>query len=250
MVIVSGGLRTNPVAVIVPAKNEAARVAETVRAAGDLPNVAVVIVVDDGSDDGTGDIARDAGAVVSRHDRSLGKAAAMDTGASVASLLDQYDRLSNPRHLLFLDGDLGRTAANAGPLMTPVLEGAADMVIATIPPAKSPGGHGFVVRLARRGILRNTGWTAAQPLSGQRCMTRECFEKVRPLAPGFGVETGLTIDALTQGLRVMEVEVELTHNVTGRDWRSVLHRGKQYRDVMRALAARRGRSLRAEPLDT
>lgn len=237
-------------AVIVPAKNEAARIADTVRAACDLPNVAVVIVVDDGSDDGTGDIARDAGAIVSRHARSLGKAAAMESGASVASLLDQYDRLSNPRHLLFLDGDLGKTAANAGPLMTPVLEGAADMVIATIPPAKSAGGHGFVVRLARRGILRKTGWTAVQPLSGQRCMTRDCFEKARPLAHGFGVEAGLTIDALTRGQRVVEVAAELTHNVTGRDWRSVLHRGKQYRDVMRALAARRGKNLRAEPLDT
>lgn len=232
-------------AVIVPARNEAARLAETVLAAADLPNVAVVIVVDDGSDDGTGDLAREAGAVVSRHPTSLGKAAAMETGASVASVLDQYDRARAPRHLLFLDADLGKTAANAAPLMTPVLEGAADMVIASIPAAVSPGGHGFVVRLARKGILRTTGWATAQPLSGQRCMTRACFEKVCPLAPGFGVETGMTIDALTRGQRVVEVEVDLGHNVTGRDWRSQLHRGRQYRDVMRALAARRANKLPA-----
>ena len=63
-------------------------------------------------------------------------------------------------------------------------------------------------------------------------------DQARPLAPGFGVETGLTIDLLRQGLRIEEVEVPLAHRATGRDWRSQAHRARQFADVARALAAR------------
>ncbi|MGI8758497.1 MAG: glycosyltransferase [Acidimicrobiales bacterium] len=230
-------------AVVVPARDEALRLPATVAAARRLPEVGVVIVVDDGSSDATAEAARAAGALVVAHRRSRGKASAMETGAEVASVLDQHDGRSFPRHLLFLDADLEHTAANAAPLAVPVLAGAADMTIAVLPPAASAGGgHGFVVRLARRGIARRTGWSPTQPLSGQRCMSRACFEALRPLARGFGVETALTIDALARGLRVVEVEADLSHRVTGRDWRAQRHRARQYRDVALALAARRRRT--------
>jgi hypothetical protein len=144
-----------------------------------------------------------------------------------------------PRHLLFLDADLEATAAAAAPLVEPVLSGEADMTIAVLPPQYRPGGgHGFVVRLSREGIRRATGWTATQPLSGQRCITRAAFDAALPLATGFGVETGLTIDLLRKGFRVREVEADLHHRVTGTDWRAQLHRFRQFRDVARALATR------------
>jgi len=53
--------------VIIPAKDEVRRIAATVRAARAIPHVDLVLVVDDGSEDGTQDVARDAGAVVVRH---------------------------------------------------------------------------------------------------------------------------------------------------------------------------------------
>jgi hypothetical protein len=140
--------------------------------------------------------------------------------------------------LLFLDADLEATAATAAPLVEPVIEGRADMTIAVLPPAPG-GGHGFVVRLATDGIVRATGWTPTQPLSGQRCITRELFDAVQPLARGFGVETGLTIDALREGARVLECPVPITHRVTGTNLRHQLHRARQYRDVWLALADRR-----------
>jgi hypothetical protein len=140
--------------------------------------------------------------------------------------------------LLFLDADLEDSAAAAEPLLTPVCAGAADLTIAVLPPAPG-GGHGFVVRLAARGIERATGWTPTQPLSGQRCISRALFDRVQPLARGFGVEVGLTIDALRAGARVVECPVPLRHRVTGTGWRDQWHRARQYRDVRRALAARR-----------
>ncbi|MFC4062989.1 glycosyltransferase family 2 protein [Planomonospora corallina] len=224
-------------AVIIPAKDEADRIGATVAAARALPYVDLVVVVDDGSADRTGLVARAAGARVVRHGRNRGKAAAMESGAEVVRLLDVEG--AEPRHLLFLDADLGETAHTAAPLIEPVRTGEADMTIAVFATRVKLGGHGFVVRLARDGIQRATGWTPAQPLNGQRCLTRAAFEAARPLAHGFGVETGLTIDLLRKGFRVREVEVEMAHRATGTDWRAQLHRTRQFRDVARALLARR-----------
>ncbi len=95
-----------------------------------------------------------------------------------------------------------------------------------------------MVRLARDGIRRAVGFEATQPLSGQRCLTRETYEAAVPLAYGFGVETGLTIDVVRAGIRVLEVEADLHHRVTGTDLAAQLHRGRQYRDVALALASR------------
>ena len=174
-----------------------------------------------------------------RHARRRGKAAAMETGAEAVRLLEAEPDRAGPRHLLFLDGDLAETASEAGPLTEPVRAGQADMTIAAFSDRVKQGGHGFVVALSGSGIRRATGWRPAQPLNGQRCLTRAAFEAARPLAPGFGVETGLTIDLLRQGLRITEVEVPLAHRATGRDWRSQAHRARQFVDVARALAVRR-----------
>jgi glycosyltransferase involved in cell wall biosynthesis len=221
-------------AVVIPAKNEADRIGLTVRSALTLPGVDLVVVVDDGSTDQTGKVARAAGAKVVRHSRNRGKAAAMETGAEAVRLLDA----DTPRHLLFLDADLAGTAQAAAPLVEPVRAGEADMTIAVFQTRVKLAGHGIVVRLSRDGIRRATGFQASQPLNGQRCLTRAAFEAARPLAHGFGVETALTIDLLRKGYRIVEVEVEMAHRATGSDWRAQLHRAKQLRDVALALATR------------
>ena len=234
----SAGPASDEVAVVIPARNEADRIQATVTAALGLPAAAVVIVVDDGSADGTAAAARSAGAVVTRHARNRGKGAAMETGAEAVRLLDQRERRDRPRHLLFLDADLGPTAAMAGPLTEPVLAGRADMTIAVFATTVKLGGHGLVVGLSGAGIRRATGWQPAQPLNGQRCLTRAAFEAARPLARGWGVETALSIDLLRKGLRVTEVKVELAHRATGTGMRAQLHRAHQLTDVARALATR------------
>jgi glycosyltransferase involved in cell wall biosynthesis len=221
-------------AVIIAAKDEQDRIASTVEAAASLPGVDLVVVVDDGSADATGRLAEGSGAKVVRHSRNRGKGAAMETGAAAVRLLDG----DVPRHLLFLDADLGETAKQAGPLIDPVRDGSAAMTIAVFTDLVKLGGHGFVVRLSRDGIKRLTGWHSTQPLNGQRCLTRAAFDAAQPLAPGFGVETALTVDLLRKGYKIAEVEVPLAHRATGTDWRAQVHRARQFRDVARALAAR------------
>jgi hypothetical protein len=232
-------------AVIIPARNESDRISATVKAASRIPGVDIVLVVDDGSVDGTGAEAELAGAIVTRHARNRGKAAAMETGAEAVRVIearqqDQDGSVGSPaRHLLFLDADLADTAANAGPLAEPVLSGQADMTIAVFANREKRGGHGLVLGLAGAGIERVTGWRPAEPLNGQRCMTRAAFEAAKPLANGWGAETGLTIDLLRKGMRITEVQVPLAHRATGKDLASQLHRAHQLADVARALAVRK-----------
>ena len=239
------------VAAIIAAKDEASRIVSTVSAVRAIAGVDLVIVVDDGSSDQTGRLAREAGAVVVRHPRNRGKAAAMATGAQVVADRDVSDplRAGHARHLLFVDADLEGSAANVAVLIAPVASGEADMTIATLPPQTTAGsGHGFVVRLARNGIESLTGWTPTQPLSGMRCLSRDAFEIASPLAGRWGVEVGLTIDVLGAGKRVVEVPCVLQHRVSGSDWRGQVHRARQYRDVWLALAVRRVRRHRNQGL--
>lgn len=229
------------VAVIIPAKNEAERIGATVAAARGLAGVDLVVVVDDGSGDDTAGKASSAGAHVVRHARNRGKGAAMETGAEAVKLLESGElagRGIRPRHLLFLDADLGASAAGAGPLAEPVRTGTADMTIAIFTDRVRLAGFGFVTSTSGAGIERATGWRPAQPLNGQRCLTRAAFAAALPLAPGWGVETGMTIDLWRKGLRISEVEVPLSHRATGSDWRSQLHRLRQLRDVAWAIAVR------------
>jgi len=236
-------------AVVIPARNESDRIGATVRAAARIPGVDMVVVVDDGSVDGTGCEAALAGATVVRHARNRGKAAAMETGAEAVLVLEARGAgpahgtgsalvPGRPRHLLFLDADLAETAAHAGPLTAPVLTGQADMTIAVFTTRVKRGGHGVVLGLSGAGIERATGWRPAEPLNGQRCLTRAAFEAATPLAAGWGAETGLTIDLLRQGMRIVEVRVPLAHRTTGRDMSSQVHRVRQLAGVARALAAR------------
>jgi len=249
-------------AVVIPARNEFDRIGATVRAAMRIPGVDLVVVVDDGSVDGTGCEASRAGATVVRHARNRGKAAALETGAEAVLLLEAADTATasvaadpaavpgaadaaiapkaagRPRHLLFLDADLAETAAQAGPLAEPVLAGQADMTIAVFATRVRRGGHGVVLGLSGAGIQRATGWRPTEPLNGQRCLTRAAFEAARPLAHGWGAETGMTIDLLRKGMRVIEVQVPLAHRATGNDLASRVHRARQLAGVARAIAAR------------
>lgn len=229
------GVLQEQVVAIVPAKDEEARIGATVAALRELPAVGAVIVVDDGSTDQTAQVAAWAGGVeVVRHERNRGKAAALTTGVSRAQ------ELLPGAPVLFVDADLEGSAAALGPIITPVLTGRAAMTIAVLPPQQGAAGLGLVVRTATAGITRLTGWEPSQPLSGQRCLSREALIDAMPLARGWGVEVGLTIDVIRAGHQVLEVPCELTHRATGRDLSGQVHRARQLADVSLAIAERSG----------
>jgi hypothetical protein len=216
------------VVALVPARDEAGSVADTVGALRSL-GLTEVVVVDDGSSDGTAAAALGAGATVLRIPGHAGKGGAME-GA--------LRRLPSADVWLFADADLGSSAQGLGVLLEIVLEGRADVAVAMLPP-QTDGGLGTVKRAAAASIRMLSGFSAEAPLSGQRAVSAACLAAVRPLAAGFGVETAMTIDALRAGFRVLEVPVPgLTHRATGRTLRGFAHRGRQGMQIARAAASR------------
>jgi hypothetical protein len=220
--------RSTRIVALVAARDESLRVGLTVEAIASLPEVHEVFVVDDGSRDRTADAARAAGARVLLVPRSVGKGAALDRA---------LDRLRADVFLL-LDADLGASAKEAPALLAPVLSGDADLVIGVLPRQEGHGGFRLVKRASAMWIRWLSGFRAAEPMSGQRALTRAALETVRPLAGGFGVELGMTVDAVRAGLRVVEVRVAMEHAPTGRDLRGFLHRARQGFDHLRAALPR------------
>lgn len=225
------------IAVLIPAFDEAERIADTVTAARSIPGVTRVVVVDDGSEDGTDQLAEKAGAKVVRMAGQAGKGGALEAGAK---------RIENADIVLLLDGDLGTTAEQGALLLAPLLDGSADMTIAAFPRPAGKAGFGLVKRLAQWGITRYGGaFEATAPLSGQRALTRECLELTRPFAAGYGVEVALTVRALRGGMRLLEVPTTMGHAATGRDISGFVHRGRQFVHVSIALVRLAAESRRA-----
>jgi len=217
-------------AVIVTARNEADRLAATLRALRATFPDAELWVADDGSEDATTHVALQEGARVVRAPERLGKGGAATLAAE--AVLSEGD----PRVLL-ADADLGDSAAKLAALVDAV-SGEADLAIATFA-SRVGGGFGIAVATSRWAIERGSGRTMQAPMSGQRAMRPGVLRQLLPFAPGFGIETGMTIDALRAGMTVEEVELDLEHRATGKSLRGFIHRGRQARDSLRAYASRR-----------
>jgi hypothetical protein len=213
------------VVALIPAKDRADSIAATVSAVAMLDGVTRVLVIDDGSTDATSDTARASGAEVLRLPHNHGKGGAIAAGVAAAPDADVY---------LLVDADVGDTARAVDALLAPVLAGDADMTIGVLPSAGGRGGFGTVKNLARRGIRRAASFDARAPLSGQRAISGPLLRSL-DLAPRFGLETALTIDAVRAGARVVEVPVDMDHRHTGRRLAGFRHRARQGSDIARAL---------------
>ncbi|HET7177152.1 MAG TPA: glycosyltransferase, partial [Solirubrobacterales bacterium] len=198
-------------AVIVAARDEADRVGETIAALRRAFPRAALWVADDASTDGTAEAAMAAGAQVVSRGRPHGKGANVTAAAEAALGGD-----SPPRLVLLCDGDLGASAAELAPLLEAVERDECELAVAAFR-QRVGGGFGIALGFARWAIRRRCGLETTAPISGQRAMRTELLRSLMPFAPGFGMELGMTIDAVRGGNRVREYELDLTHRATGRD---------------------------------
>jgi len=216
------------VVALVAALDRADTVGVTVVALRNIERVASVWVVDDGSIDATAEVAASAGATVIRLPTNVGKGGAVAAGVAATPETDIY---------LLVDADVGSSAGAADGLLGPVIDGDIDMTIGVLPGAEGRGGFGLVRRLAGAGIARTCGFRARAPLSGQRAVSASLLRRL-DLAPRFGLETALTIDAVRAGARVLEIDVALDHRHTGRTVAGFTHRARQCRDIVVVLLPR------------
>jgi glycosyltransferase involved in cell wall biosynthesis len=238
-------------AVIVTARNEAERLGPTLRALGATFPGAEVWVADDASEDATAAVAAQAGARVVTAPKRLGKGGAATLAAE--ALLREGDPA-----VLLADADLGGSAAMLAALVAAVSDvgaadaadagaadagaadavGGADLAIAAFT-RRVGGGFGIAVGASRWAIQRAGGMRMEAPMSGQRAMRPGVLARLLPFASGFGIETGMTIDAIRAGFRVVEVPLDLEHRATGKTLRGFIHRARQASDALRAYASRR-----------
>jgi len=209
------------VTALIPAYNEENNIVLTIKSLQSISEIKQVVVIDDGSTDRTGLISKEMGVEVIGISENKGKGNALNKGACYI----KEDLVA------LVDADLKETAIEIKKLIDPVVSGSYDMAIAIFPPASKKGGVGLVKNAAFWGLKLLTKQEFQAPLSGQRVMSKEVLQNLLPLASGFGVEVGMTIDALVKGYKVLEVSTNMGHAETGRDWAGFLHRGVQLKDV-------------------
>lgn len=196
------------ISVIVPARNEAGCIDDLVRAVLAQP-VSDVIVVDNGSTDGTGEVAQAAGARVVREARP-GYGYACNAGVEAAPEADV---------LVFLDGDHSFLPEELPRLLTPLNAGQADMVLGSRPlgqieagsmPPAQRFGNWLVARLMR--------WLYRLPvtdLGPYRAVRRELLATLDMREMTYGWPTEMMVKAARRHARIVEVPVSYRSRRTG-----------------------------------
>jgi glycosyltransferase involved in cell wall biosynthesis len=225
--------------VIVTAYNEADLIGATLDALAPAFPAARVLLADDGSSDATAQIAAARGARVVRSERMIGKGGAATLAASEALADARAGSAEQREQAIFVlcDGDLGGSAGELRVLAETVGRGEADIAVAAFS-RRVGGGVGLALGFARWAIRRRCGLRTTAPISGQRALSERALADVLPFAQGFGMEIGMTIDAVRAGYRLVEIELPLEHRASGRTPAGFAHRARQLADFARVYLAR------------
>lgn len=188
------------IAVLIPCYNEAATVEKVIRDFRQALPQAEIHVFDNNSDDGTGRIAAEAGAIVTR-EKKQGK------GHVVAAMFEKVDA----DYYVIVDGDDTYPAERVEALLAPVLAGEADMVVGKREAADAEAAyrrfHVFGNWLVGKLINVIFGANLEDIMSGYRAFTREAAMNLPIMAYGFDIETEMTIQCLYRRWVVLEVPI-------------------------------------------
>lgn len=188
------------VAVAIPCHNEAATIAQVVRDFRKALPKSKVYVFDNASTDNSAALARKAGA-------QLSYVTAMGKGHVLRAIFDELEE----DVIVLADGDATYLAEDVNELIAPVVRGEADMVVGerltTVSDKSMKPINQFGNRMIVAYINRLFGTKYRDILSGYRAFNRRFIESVPVLTTGFEVESEITLQALAEGLHVVEVPV-------------------------------------------
>ncbi len=190
------------VVAVIPVYNEGERIGEVVRKT--LSYVDEVVVVNDGSSDGSGEIAERAGARVVSLSRNTGKANALRQGFSAAGECDV---------VVTLDGDLQHLPEEIPALLRKIEEGC-DLVIGSrflsgklsMPPQRR-----FSNLVTSTIISLLTGRRITDPQSGFRAIRASKLRLLKLRAERYAIEHIMILEAVKKGLKVCEVPVSAVY---------------------------------------
>jgi glycosyltransferase involved in cell wall biosynthesis len=196
------------IAVIIPALDEADSIAGVVSAQPDW--VDTVVVVDNGSNDGTAAQAHGAGSAVI-HEARRGYGAACLAGLRAVTAYPI---------VVFTDGDGSNDPSDMAALVAPLLAGKADLVIGSrVLGNAEQGALGAVQRFGNAlscNLMRLLWRRRFTDLGPYRAVTQEALGRLNMEEPAMGWTIEMQVKALRRGLRVVEVPVACRRRVTGR----------------------------------
>jgi hypothetical protein len=197
---------------VVPARNEEANVAEVVRGIRAFDPEFDVVVVDDGSDDRTAAVARDAGAHVVRLPFNLGIGGAVQTGFRYA-LEHGFDVAVR------LDGDNQHDPQELAGLLEPVLAGEADIVVGSrfLGPGeyRPPFARRVGIRLFARVVSLLVRQRVTDTTSGFQALNRRGIALFAADLPHDYPEVEATVMVFKHRLRLKEVPVHMRERAEG-----------------------------------
>ena len=185
------------VAVLIPCFNESTTIADVVAAFRSALPQSSIHVYDNNSNDGTGAVARAAGATV-RHHAQQGK------GNVVRRMFADIDA----DIYVLVDGDATYDAPSARPMIAALLDDQLDMVVGArvhTDEAAYRLGHTAGNRLLTGFVAMVFGRTIVDMLSGYRILSRRFVKSFPSLSRGFEIETELTIHGIELGVQVREI---------------------------------------------
>ena len=204
---------------IIPAFNEAANIIniiQEIRKYFEDP----IIIIDDGSTDNTYNLIPEDNKIIKlRNKNNMGK------GYSVKAAV----KFTCSEYICIVDGDVKGIAGYIYNNLDKLEK--SDCIIFT--PPVIGGGFGFVRKYASHIIEKKTGEHITWGISGIRIIKKDAFELIKNKTDNkFAFEVSTLIELINNGFKIININADFGHRVTGKNFSDFIHRGRQFIDLL------------------